>query len=114
MKNKMTAILLSIFLGELGIDRFYLGYTGMGILKLLTLGCFGILYIYDIIMICTGKLRPADGSDYEDEAGSSGTKRPNGMDTKVEALERLAKLHTQGALTDDEFNQKKAEILMKM
>ncbi len=66
MKSKTTAIFLSILLGSLGIDRFYLGYTGMGVLKLLTVGGFGILYIYDIIMICTGKLKPADGSNYEE------------------------------------------------
>ena len=48
MKKKTTALILSIFLGELGIDRFYLGYTGMGILKLCTAGCFGILWIIDI------------------------------------------------------------------
>ena len=42
MKNKIVALLLSIFLGGWGIDRFYLGYIGMGILKLLTGGVFGI------------------------------------------------------------------------
>ena len=65
MKNKTTALLLSIFLGGLGIDRFYLGYTGLGILKLLTGGCFGILWLIDIILIATGELKPADGSEYE-------------------------------------------------
>ena len=63
MKDKTTAIILSALLGGLGVDRFYLGYTGMGVLKLLTGGCFGILWIIDIINIASGKLQPADGSD---------------------------------------------------
>lgn len=46
-KDPTTILLVSIFLGSLGIDRFMLGETGMGILKLLTLGCFGILTIVD-------------------------------------------------------------------
>lgn len=64
MKNKTTAILLSFFLGCLGVDRFYLGYTGMGILKLLTAGCCGILALIDFIRLLTGSLKPADGSDW--------------------------------------------------
>lgn len=60
-KSKTTAILLSIFLGEFGIDRFYLGYTVPGIIKLLTAGGFGVWWVIDIILIATGKLQPKDG-----------------------------------------------------
>lgn len=63
MKNKTTALILSILLGSLGIDRFYLGYTGLGILKLITGGGFGIWWLVDIILIATGKLTAKDGSE---------------------------------------------------
>lgn len=114
MKSKMTAILLSVLLGPLGVDRFYLGYTGMGVLKLLTFGCFGILYIYDIIMICTGNLKPYDGSNYEDETSSSKAIGSTNVENQFAALEKLAKLHQQGILTEEEFMQKKSELLTKI
>lgn len=47
LKEPSTLLLVSIFLGVLDIDRFMLGDTGMGILKLLTCGCCGILTIID-------------------------------------------------------------------
>jgi len=66
MKSKTVALILSILVGGLGVDRFYLGYTGIGVLKLLTAGCFGVLWLIDIINIASGKLLPADGSAYDD------------------------------------------------
>ena len=47
LKDPTTLLLISIFLGGLGIDRFMIGDTGMGILKLLTGGCCGVLTIID-------------------------------------------------------------------
>ena len=47
VKEPTTLLLVSIFLGTLGIDRYMLGDIGMGILKLLTAGCCGILTIID-------------------------------------------------------------------
>ena len=47
LKDPTTMIIISIVLGSLGIDRFMLGDTGMGVLKLLTAGCCGVLTIID-------------------------------------------------------------------
>ena len=65
--NKLYMLLFSIFLGEFGIDRFILGYTGLGVLKLLTAGGFGIWWLVDVILIATGSLGPRDGSGYTTE-----------------------------------------------
>ncbi len=46
-KDPTTILLVSIFFGFLGIDRFMIGDTGIGILKLLTVGVCGIMTIVD-------------------------------------------------------------------
>ena len=47
LKEPTTLLIISLFLGYLGVDRFMIGDTGMGVLKLLTGGCCGILTIID-------------------------------------------------------------------
>ncbi|RYG41251.1 TM2 domain-containing protein [bacterium] len=68
-RSKVAAILLAFFLGGIGIHRFYLGYTGVGVAMLLfcILTCgwggiiTGIVAIVDIILIATGSLKDAEG-----------------------------------------------------
>ena len=47
LKDPTTLLLISLFLGSFGIDRFMIKETGMGVLKLLTCGLCGILTIID-------------------------------------------------------------------
>ena len=51
LKDPTTNLIVSLFLGSLGIDRFMIGDTGMGILKLLTGGLCGILTLVDWFII---------------------------------------------------------------
>lgn len=67
-KSFLVAVLLSVLTGGLGIDRFYLGYVGLGILKLLTLGGCGVWTIIDVILIVTGNLPDADGKKLNTKA----------------------------------------------
>ena len=49
-RDSLATMLLSFILGELGIDRFYRGQIGLGVLKLLTCGGFGIWWLVDAII----------------------------------------------------------------
>lgn len=60
-RDWLTAVLLSFFVGVLGVDRFYLGYTTLGVLKLITFGFCGIWALIDLILIALNNVNDVDG-----------------------------------------------------
>ncbi|KAI8380947.1 uncharacterized protein BYT42DRAFT_564741 [Radiomyces spectabilis] len=55
-RSWFVALILSIFFGPFGVDRFYLGYVFLGILKLVTAGLGGIWWTIDVILIALNVL----------------------------------------------------------
>ena len=60
-KGYVPAILICLFLGGLGVHRFWVGKIGTGILMLLTFGGLGIWALIDLIMIICGKFTDKEG-----------------------------------------------------
>lgn len=97
------------------MDESIAGLLLSGVL-LLYAAAIGIWVFVDFIRILTGGLTPEDGSAYSENRPvqvQMNRNAPAAVDV-VEATEKLARLHGQGILTDEEFQQKKTELLSRM
>ena len=126
-KDWLVTLLLAIFVGALGVHRFYTKKIGTGILWLLTGGCLWIGALVDVIMIATSTFKDGDGllilSDSKKrEMGISTTPvavqaAPAKVDQSqgyLDQLAQLAQLKESGVITAEEFEQKKAQLLNKI
>jgi hypothetical protein len=60
-RDYVVALVLSVIVGTLGVDRFYLGKVGTGILKLITFGGLGVWWLIDLVLIALKKLEDKQG-----------------------------------------------------
>ena len=113
MKSKTTAYLLLIFLGWIGLHKFYLGKIPIGILYLLTFGFFGIGCIIDLFTLGTqvdiynALLGNRFGMPHQNTVNVITNHQSNFADE----LSKLSKLKNDGLLTQAEFDYQKSKLL---
>lgn len=106
MKSKVAAGILAIFLGDLGIHKFYLGKGGMGVLYLLFCWTFipGIIGFIEGIILLT----------MDEEKFNDTYNRSAGLVAKRDVSDELEKLHglkEKGVISSEEFEKRKTQLL---
>ena len=114
-KEPTTMLLISLFLGGLGVDRFVLGDTGMGVLKLLTGGCFGILTIIDWFTIAS-KTKQYNfnifmNSINDTQMLTTASNNSSINSNTVAEIKKYKELLDSGIITQEEFDSKKSKLL---
>ena len=62
-RHFLATFFLSFFWGIFGIDRMYMGYWGLGFLKLISAGGFGIWVVVDLFLVISGYMRDKQGRE---------------------------------------------------
>lgn len=115
-KDPIAMLIISLFLGGFGVDRFILGDTGVGVLKLLTGGCFGILTIVDWFTIMS-KSRQKNFALFMANINLKNTFnsiKPSMENNNIEEIKKLKKLLDAEIITKEEYEKKKKELLWKI
>lgn len=108
-KNRSIAILLTFFLGALGIHKFYLGYNFAGVMYLIFSWTFipALLSIFDFIGLLLM-------SDQAFNAQYNGNIILPSQNNSISSLSELKKLYDQGIITADEYEEKRRKFLDKL
>ena len=104
MKNRLTAILLALFLGGVGAHKFYLKRFSAGILYIIffwTLIPSIIAFIEMIVYICMSD------SDFSAKYSQKSVNNENPIDS----LAKLHEMKEKGILSDSEFIEKKDRLM---
>lgn len=124
-KSKGVAYLLLIFLGWLGVHRFYLGKVGTGILYFFTLGLLGFGLLYDLFTLGNqvdvynlmrgNLLGGSQSNNTNNNANNIVVNVPSqekvAEKSTSEKLQELAELKDRGILTQEEFDSEKKKII---
>ncbi len=121
-KDFITTLLICVFLGGLGVHRFFVDKMGTGVLMLVTLGGLGLWWIIDIILIVTGSFEDSEGRVIAYQAAGTANTAPSthvpekvaeappAKDIPAE-IRKFAELKKDGLISEEEFDKKKKELL---
>lgn len=114
MKDKTVAILLAFFLGFFGIHKFYLGENLAGILYFIFSWTLipGILAFFDFLGLLLMSEQVFQGR-YNGAALPAGNRLRSAQDI-TKAIAELKKLYEQGAITAEEYEEKRQKLLKEL
>ncbi len=117
MRDPVTAGILALFLGVVGAHRFYLGQAGIGVVSLVfaPTGLPALLGLFDGVRILSMSQEAFDALYNTPTSGPPGLTQQVTVQVPATSpgaeLERLHRLHKDGALSDSEFQAQKSRLL---